>query len=374
MLLYILYGLIACLLVFIKYHLDLKFIPNERKWYEKIRFILPMFLLPIFFSIYYFWDHYPEKLMEKDTQVEMAKNQNSEIFNWPLSTSIVYSTSQNAEEEPKTKFQKIGEKYGTYGDSYGSLNTLFTGLAFAGLIISIFIQLLELRQTRKELAEQSKAMVDQKTEFAAQTKILEKQTSISADQQKIINDQFIETQKVNFLNHFYKLIDEKNNLMNNLSLQEEDKILTGHSVFSIFTNEFIKISENFDPDTHNDEYFLLCFNEFLVLKYGNFNYQLTTYYKIYRVILHTIYNSTFLTEAERKYYVDVFKMFISLEEVTVLMWISINDKNLNFLCNNFSLLKGLYHENLEKAGVYFFKYSAFKTSTWENVFIKYKKI
>ena len=89
------------------------------------------------------------------------QNQNSEIFNWPLSTSIVYSTSQNAEEEPKTKFQKIGEKYGTYGDSYGSLNTLFTGLAFAGLIISIFIQLLELRQTRKELAEQSKAMVDQ---------------------------------------------------------------------------------------------------------------------------------------------------------------------------------------------------------------------
>ncbi|WP_285436322.1 putative phage abortive infection protein [Pseudomonas sp. fls2-241-R2A-110] len=51
----------------------------------------------------------------------------------------------------------IGEysisKAGTFGDSFGALNCLFTGLGFAGLLITIFLQREDLKLTRAELSE-----------------------------------------------------------------------------------------------------------------------------------------------------------------------------------------------------------------------------
>ena len=48
-------------------------------------------------------------------------------------------------------------KSGTFGDSFGVLNTLFSGLAFAGIIVSIKMQNDEVREQRKELQKQKKA-------------------------------------------------------------------------------------------------------------------------------------------------------------------------------------------------------------------------
>jgi len=51
----------------------------------------------------------------------------------------------------------IGEysisKAGTFGDSFGALNSLFTGLGFAGLLVTIFLQREDLKLTRMELSE-----------------------------------------------------------------------------------------------------------------------------------------------------------------------------------------------------------------------------
>lgn len=44
-------------------------------------------------------------------------------------------------------------KAGTFGDSFGALNSLFTGLGFAGLLITIFLQREDLKLTRMELSE-----------------------------------------------------------------------------------------------------------------------------------------------------------------------------------------------------------------------------
>ena len=43
---------------------------------------------------------------------------------------------------------------GTFGDSFGVLNTLFSGLAFAGIVMSIKMQNDEMREQRKELQKQ----------------------------------------------------------------------------------------------------------------------------------------------------------------------------------------------------------------------------
>lgn len=38
---------------------------------------------------------------------------------------------------------------GTFGDSFGALNTLFTGLAFSGLLISIALQVNSIRSQKR---------------------------------------------------------------------------------------------------------------------------------------------------------------------------------------------------------------------------------
>ena len=48
-------------------------------------------------------------------------------------------------------------KSGTFGDSFGVLNTLFSGLAFAGIIVTVKIQNDDMREQRKELQKQKKA-------------------------------------------------------------------------------------------------------------------------------------------------------------------------------------------------------------------------
>lgn len=66
---------------------------------------------------------------------------------------------------------------GEYGDIYGGLNTLFTGFAFVGLLVTIFLQHLELKETRDEFEKQTK-------QFEAQTRLLNEQIDEQKDANK----------------------------------------------------------------------------------------------------------------------------------------------------------------------------------------------
>lgn len=59
------------------------------------------------------------------------------VTTWPISTLSI-------------------DKAGTFGDSFGVLTSLFTGLAFAGLLTTIYLQRSELQLNRKELEETRK--------------------------------------------------------------------------------------------------------------------------------------------------------------------------------------------------------------------------
>nr|WP_299422646.1 hypothetical protein [uncultured Emticicia sp.] len=49
--------------------------------------------------------------------------------------------------------EKDSVKRGTFGDMYGALNTLFSGLAFVSLIITLIAQFEEINQNRKNVEE-----------------------------------------------------------------------------------------------------------------------------------------------------------------------------------------------------------------------------
>ncbi|WP_336164396.1 hypothetical protein [Acinetobacter sp. 85] len=118
--------------------------------------------------------------------------------------------------------------YGTFGDSFGALNTLFSGLAFSTLIITLFLQRKELQLQREEVQESND--------------IAKTQTRISNQQAKLISQQIQESQKQNFYNLFLKFVEEKNLKKSNLMIKvwgQRDTNIYGNEVFKHFASNFI---------------------------------------------------------------------------------------------------------------------------------------
>ena len=77
------------------------------------------------------------------------------------------------------------EHRGQFGDLFGSVNALFSGLAFAGLIYTIFLQRKELSLQRDELKLQREEMAKSREELAEQADILKAQFNSSIAHLKI---------------------------------------------------------------------------------------------------------------------------------------------------------------------------------------------
>lgn len=85
---------------------------------------------------------------------------------------------------------------GTYGDFFGSFTSLFTVLAFGGLIISLLLQRRdlelqrkELEESRKELKAQATAQEKQAIHMEQQFNIMKEQFELSKTQVKLVGDQ-----------------------------------------------------------------------------------------------------------------------------------------------------------------------------------------
>lgn len=74
-----------------------------------------------------------------------------------------------------------GER-GTFGDMFGSINALFSGLAFAGLIFTVLLQRQELQLQRHELKLQREEIIESRKELAGQRMQLEAQSLTFARQ------------------------------------------------------------------------------------------------------------------------------------------------------------------------------------------------
>ena len=64
---------------------------------------------------------------------------------------------------------------GTFGDKFGAVNALFSGLAFAGLIVTLLYQKEELKLQREELAQTREELKGQREEFEVQNKTMKRQ-------------------------------------------------------------------------------------------------------------------------------------------------------------------------------------------------------
>lgn len=327
------------------------------------------------------WISYPKLLnqviVQKDNLVEvrLQKEEGSSEENPIVNVStLAENTNENF------SYKKLGEGYGTLGDTYGALNTLFTGLAFGGLIVSIFLQMLELRATRKELAEQKDALIGQQKEFSAQTKILNRQIDIVKDQKKIAKNQKViasnqlnESKKKNFIDQFNALMEEKRFKIQNLSIPHAtlmDKSILGMNVFGEYAKQF-RIIRNVDSENLNEKYFKIQWDGFVKHKYDEYDYSIFSYLRLCRFLFEFVEKNDIYSNEEKNIYFNIIKVSISTEEKAVWMWVGIFRPNIRKICNKYSILDGYHAKSMESIGVHFFKGNAFgASSTWQKIFME----
>lgn len=128
------------------------------------------------------------------------------------------------------------EHMGQLGDSFNVLTSLFTGLAFAGVIVTVLLQKKELEETREEFKRQAEAL---------------------------------ELQQVD--NKFFQMLDQLNNLINRLEYIQ----IKGINVF----DKLVTSSESYFYDI----------KEFQT-KFNKFNYDFDSTYKYYFLNLYQIIN------------------------------------------------------------------------------------
>jgi hypothetical protein len=76
---------------------------------------------------------------------------------------------------------------GTFGDMFGGVNALFSGLAFLGIIISIRLQSKELKATKEELARSASAQEKSEKALAQQVHHMKLTAQLNALQLMINN-------------------------------------------------------------------------------------------------------------------------------------------------------------------------------------------
>ncbi|WP_457794470.1 hypothetical protein [Acinetobacter baumannii] len=105
---------------------------QKKPFYKNYLVIILFGIIFSWFLIYYVWASYPSRIIKDDTV-------NSKDLPANIWKGIPYLPPKEKEIEGNSYYSALGSTYGTYGDMYGSLNTLFSGLAFATLIISLLI-------------------------------------------------------------------------------------------------------------------------------------------------------------------------------------------------------------------------------------------
>ena len=97
------------------------------------------------------------------------------------------------------------EQRGTFGDQFGAVNALFSGLAFAGLIYTIILQRHDLKLQRRDLLYQRRELELTRKEMEDQTAEFEKQN---------------ETLKIQrFENTFFNMLSQFQEVVNSLSVR-----------------------------------------------------------------------------------------------------------------------------------------------------------
>lgn len=185
---------------------------------------------------------------------------------------------------------------GTFGDSFGALNTLFSGLAFAGIIVSIFLQSKELSETRGEIKAQG-------NQFKLQTQALNRQV---------------------FETTLFQLISLHNEILGSVTVFDysgKQQFNGRAAVKEIYLKKFHEGAFRYELGLHENEY-PKNINEYYMTFYELYGDQIGHYFRnIYQII-------NFIDKSEvgnKKFYSNLLRAQMSSHELGLLFYNCLSD-------------------------------------------------
>ena len=227
---------------------------------------------------------------------------------WIAITTLVYSLSD-----------KNFAVAGTIGDSFGAVNALFSGFAFAGVIVAILLQKNELELQRQELKSTREVLNLQKEEMEAQN----------------------ETNKLHrFENTFFQMLDLHHNIVEKMFANlGRGNVLEGRRCFTRFYSEFKRAIRPIAVFPGGDEL------ERIRDAYHNFYPQHQTelghYFRNLYQIIKFVNNSTV---QDKKRYTNIVRAQLSSHEQALLFYNCLSDQGsekFKPLIERYTLLKHL---------------------------------
>ena len=232
---------------------------------------------------------------------------------------------------------------GTFGDQFGAVNALFSGLAFAGLIYTIILQHRDLEIQRHDLKLQREEIALNRREMEEQTAEFEKQN---------------ETLKIQrFENTFFNMLSQFQEVVNSLSVKAKVKReivdLDGREIFqTLFERAVIYI-----PKPQREGEFVGIRGMKAVLERhgleGYMNSEDPTlfdhYFGLFYRILKFVRTSTLITRFEDEYeYTSILRATLSRYELVWLFYngLTYGEEKLKPLIERYAMLKNLRTELL----------------------------
>lgn len=215
-----------------------------------------------------------------------------------------------------SKFINEPTNQGTFGDMFGAVNALFSGLAFAGLIITLLyqreelkLQREELQETRKELKEQNKTMKRQRFENTF--------FNMLSLQQEIVANLSVESKEVKSAEVVIK---------NYKGREVFEKIYEGIDVYVLYEIQSIGIKEIVDEniENYNSDGWLI----------SRFDHYFRHLYRIFKYIDET----DLIDEKERYDYASIVRSQLSDYELVMLFYNCLAQKDNGTEENNFKPL------------------------------------
>ncbi len=214
---------------------------------------------------------------------------------------------------------------GTFGDMFGSVNALFSGLAFVGLVYAILLQRNELKLQREELEHTREELKGQKEVLSAQNK--------TAIQQ-------------NFDNTFFQLLRLHNDIVNAIDVRDENArvTFTGRDCFEVFSNYLNKCHMQTGRDGSGDE--LERIETFYTRHYHKHQSDLGHYFRNLYNIVKFVDNSNV---PDKRLYTNLVRAQLSSYELVLLFYNCLSTKGkekFHPIIEKYSLLKHLQKNKL----------------------------
>ena len=221
------------------------------------------------------------------------------IILWAVYLSIIWISNWPLEE-----------KKGEFGDTFGALNALFAGLAFAGVIYAILLQQRELKLQREELELQRKELEDTRAEIKGQKETLQKQ---------------------NFESSFFQLLGMHSEIVNSMILKTPSDKPSGRECFrSLLISLQNTLEIAIDRNLPQTEVFNATYEEEFL---SQFQPYVGHYFQHLYNIVKFVHEHEFFDEKEfkeKKRYTNFIRAQLSSNELGLLFYHGLSDRGAKF--------------------------------------------